>query len=412
VPLGNYNVTATSYLSQDATPQNNMMSNTFLVSAPMVHDLGLEAIGADPRSGYTNVPRALSATVSNYGSFTQDGLIEFTVYDSTKNLRNYFNRSIHMDAGGLVTATGVFDPTTDGTFDLVVTIKITNGDTDMQPANDRMNLTLIAVPEPPSIDLSVDVIAFEPDPGTKGKEMTILVLVDNLGVDPAQGTVRLTIDLPSSQSINLDLPISVGPKGMAEAAFKYTPPVSGNYTASAKVQVTGPGQADTNHSNDFLFKKFTILDSGTRDAAVTALAVAVRGGCSKTFDVKATIHNEGTVALGTVPVRLTVTGNGVNQTFEAAVQLQTGATAQSTFSYSAPSLGRYQFTVRTMATNDGVASNDAMSVYGDACSVGKTKTHVDTGLATWPFALLLIILCVVAVVMYEWRKDRQRGALR
>jgi hypothetical protein len=410
--LGNYTVSATSYLAKDAAPQNDLMVNTFLVSPPKVHDLGLETIGADPRTGYTNVPRALSATVSNNGNFTQDGLIEFSIYDSAKSLRSYFNRSIQVDPRGLVTASGVFTPSTDGTFDMIVTVKITNGDIDMEQGNDRMNLTLIAIVQPPSIDLSVDALALDPDPGSKGKEMTFFVLVDNLGVDPAQGTVTLTVEGPSSPPVNFDLPISVGPKGMAQPAFKFTPQVGGDYTVSAIVKVTGPNQVDANTSNDKLSKKFTIVDTGGRDAAVTGLSITNLGGCSKTFVIKTTLQNKGTIALGSVSVRLTLTGNGQNQTFDTNVQLPLGATAQATYNLSVPSLGRYLFTARVMAANDGVPSNDVMSAYGEACSVGKTKTHVDTGLATWPFALLLIILGVVAVVFYEWRKERHGGALR
>jgi len=410
--LGNYTVTATSYLAKDAAPQNDMMVNTFLASPPKVHDLGLEIIGADPRSSYTNLQRALSATVYNEGNFTEEGLIEFSIYDTAKNLRSYLNRSIYLNPGGLVTASGVFTPMTDGTYDMVVTVKITNGDIDMQPGNDRMNLTIVAIAQPPSIDLSVDAIALDPDPGSKGKELTILVLVDNHGIDPAQGTLTITISVPSSQPVTLDQPISVGPKGMVQPAFKYTPTVSGDYTVLATVKVTGPSQVDANSSNDQLSKKFAIADSGARDAAVTVLTVTNKGACAKTFTIKATVQNKGTVALGTVPVRLTVTGNGLNQTFDTNVILPIGASTQAMFNFTVPSVGRYLFGVRVMAPNDGSPTNDAMSAYGEACSLGKTKTHVDTGVAVWPFALLLIIICVVAVVLYEWRRDRHGGALR
>jgi hypothetical protein len=403
---GNYTATAIIYLAQDVQPGNDMMATSFIVSKPQPHDLGLESLQADPRTAFADVPRNLSAMVSNNGNTTEDGLVEFTVYDMNKVAKSYFNKSIKLDKGATVAVSGLFTPVVPGTYEVNVTVKITDGNIDTQPANDRINVTLIAEARPPAIDLSVDGIGIDPDPGVVGNAMTIIVLIDNLGVGTAEGLVNLVVTDPSSKTTNQSAKVSVGPRGTNQLTFKMTPAIAGEYTVKAHVGVTAG--VDANTSNNDLTSKFKVVIIGIKDAAVTNLVASTKGGCGMTFDVRATVKDIGTVALGTVPVSLTVTGNGQTFNYDTTVTVPKNGSAEARFGFTAPKPGNYQFTVNAQAPGDAQGTNNIMSVSGEACNIKNTGTRVDTALSPWPFVIILIIVAVVGVIIYDHMQDKKR----
>jgi hypothetical protein len=165
---------------------------------------------------------------------------------------------------------------------------------------------------------------------------------------------------------------------------------------------------DANTSNNDMTSKFKVVIIGIKDAAVTNLVASTKGGCGMTFDVRATVKDMGTVALGNVPVSLTVTGNGQTFTYNTTVTVPKNGSAEARFGFTAPKPGKYQFNVQVQAPGDAQASNNAMSVSGEACNIKNTGTRVDTALSPWPFIVIIIIVAAIAVIIYDYLKDKKR----
>jgi hypothetical protein len=407
--LGNYTATATTYLSQDAQHANDAASTTFYAVKPAHYDLGLEVLMADPRTGYQDVARSITADVSNNGDATEDGVVNFTVYDGTGNAVAKFGRAVHVASGAMAEVNGSFTPGMTGTFNIVATVAITGGHVDQEPLNDRMNVTVVSVPRPAPVDLSVDAIITDPNPGVTGLGLNILVLVSNLGVEATKGQMNLEVKDPGGKTTTLKLDLQVGPKGAVQVPFTMSPASAGQYSVKAHAEATG-GIVDSNMSNNDRTTTFMVVDLGTRDAAVIVLTVSAPGGCGMTLDVKATVQDKGTAALGAVPVQLEVTGNGKTFTYNTTVSPPKAGQAVAIFSFTAPKKGVYQFTVKTKAPGDIQTSNDAMTKSAEACDHATVKTKTSMGFAAWPIVLLLIIIAVICVVLYNYMQDKKRRA--
>jgi len=404
---GNYTATVNTYLSADAQHANDAASTAFYAVKPAHYDLGLEVLTVEPRTGYPDVVRTITADVSNNGDATEDGAVNFTIIDGSGNTVAKFGRAAHVASGAMAEVNGSFTPVYAGNFNIIATVAITGGHVDQEPRNDRMNVTLVSVPRPAPVDLSVDAIAIDPNPGVAGLVVNIVVVLSNLGVDATKGQMNLEVKDPGGKTTTQKLDLQIGPKAAIQVPFTMTPAAAGLYTVKAHAEATG-GIPDSNMSNNDRTTTFTVVDLGTRDAAVTALTVSTAGGCGMTLDVKATVSDKGTATLGAVPVQLEVTGNGKTFTYNTTVSPPKGGQAVAGFSFTAPKAGVYQFTVKAKATGDIQPSNDAMTKSGEACDHTKVKTKTTTGFAAWPFILLLIIIAVVAVVYYNYLKDKKR----
>jgi hypothetical protein len=404
---GNYTATATTYLSQDAQPANDQASTTFFAVKPVAHDLGIEVLTAEPRTGYPDVQRVIDADVSNNGDTAEDASVNFTVYNGQGQTVSKFERALHVNAGAIGKVSGNFTPGVVGSFNVVAQVFIVGGNVDSEPLNDRTNITVLAVPKPPPVDLSVDGMTTDPSQGVTGRPLVLMVLISNLGVEATDGQVNIMLRDPNKGLATLKASFKIGPRGAVQVPFNLTPPMAGTYSAMIDVEATS-GVPDSNLSNNHGNSDFTVIDLGTRDAAVTSLTVTGTAICGKTFDVKATVLDKGTTPLGRFPVALEVTGNGQTFRYNTSVDVPKGGSAQALFNFTAPASGTYQFTVMAKAPGDAQPNNDAMSRSADTCGVPKTKTRTDTGLAAWPIVLLLVIVAVVGVIYYNYMTDKKR----
>jgi len=406
---GNYSALATTYLGEDSQHSNDAMNTTFIVSKHQVHDLGIEVLDVDPRTDYTDVSRLIKATISNNGDTTENGQVDFTIFDGSGGFRTNFTRTLSLGPSTVGAVNGTFVPGLVGTF-LVQTKVRTIGNTDQQPSNDYMNISVISEPRPPAIDLSVDAIATDPIPGVLGKDLIIIVLVGNLGVQATEGNLKLDILDPNGLSSSLNQNFEIGPKGSAEIRFVMRPMLAGNYSLAVKASVNGGG-TDADTGNNVRSSKLQVIDIGTRDAGVVSVVPSKGGTCGFNFTVNIKVQNKGTVDLTGVTVTLDVDGTGQTYTQLTTVDIPKGQTKDIKFYFTAPKTGRYQFTVRSAATGDEVSTNNVMSAWGEACDPKAVDTHtrVDTSVASWAWILLVIIFSVVCLVMYEYYKDKKES---
>lgn len=399
-----YTVTATVNATVDDFLANDEMSEEFYAIRQVLVDLGVEYLIIEPRTDYVEVVRTISATIYNYGEKAK-GKVQIIVRDASGSIVGRKNQTAELGPENLLEVSYDFVPLLIGEHDVEVIVNVIDGQTDVEPTNDRLNMSFLAKEPPPPYDIGVEGVIV-PGPWETGRDVTIIVTLRDHGTEPVEDKVNIELEDPEGRKTKWDRKFDIEPGRSTEVTVTVKPVIAGTYLVSAKVTVP----LDANPDNDLGKASFDVIAVGGKDASVISLKVEKKEVCGLGFDIEAKVDNVGTVALGVVKVTLTVTGGGKTSAQNVTISLTRGENRTLTFEFTAPSAGSYEFMVKVEVDGDQDMSNNARTEWATACDPANidTSTTLDPEFPWW---LVLMIVVIAVIVIYNYLEYKKKGAV-